>query len=81
MKGFKKRNVQITFPIKPDGNDDFESPVDDVLIADKILAAEQAVINVVKFTAITVTAVAVTLKLADTLSQIAVKKTKSADPE
>lgn len=72
-----KRAVQVTF-VKTDDNN--STPGEDKVIHPETvkLIAERTV-EVVKYAAVAVVGVYAVIKTIDTLSQIAVKKTKSAD--
>jgi len=74
-----KRELRIKLS-KPDKNDNDQStPLDDVLNPDTVALIEDAGKRVVKYIALTVGALVIAVKAADTMSQVIVKKTKSAD--
>lgn len=75
----RELRVQLAKPSKAD--DRITTPNVDILDQETIHDLEEAGKRLVKFTAIAVGATLIALKLADALSEIAVKKTKSADKE
>lgn len=74
-----KRAVQVTFVKNKDG--DSAIGEDKVLHPDTVKLITERSKEVVKYVAFAVVGVYATVKTIDTLSQIAVKKTKSADNE
>lgn len=75
---FKNRELRIRVA-KPEEADQPLPTMEQVINPDSIQLIEEAGERFVKRLAITVVAVVAAIKLADTLSEIAVKKTKSAD--
>ena len=75
-----KRAVQVTF-VKTDKNENSTPGEDKVIHPDTVKLIAERSMEVVKYVAITMVGVYATVKTIDTLSQIAVKKTKSADNE
>lgn len=75
---FKNREVRIQVAKKNDDNVDAPT-LKEVLTPDSAKLIEETGRKMMKNLAITVVAVVAAIKLADTLSEIAVKKTKSAD--
>ena len=75
---FKKRTVQVSFPKKAE---DSTSGEDKFLHPETVKLISERGKDVVKFVAITVVGAYAAIKTIDTLSQIAIKKTKSVDQE
>ncbi len=76
----KERSVKLTF-LKPEKIADGETITEEVFNSDNIKIAEEAFKRAVQFTATVVAVTVISIKVVDTLSQIAIKKTKSADSE
>lgn len=76
---FKRFAVQTKIVKTPKNNEDRKITVDEILHPESVKLLEETGKRLVKYAAVTVVAVAVALKTVDTLGEIAVKKTKSAD--
>jgi hypothetical protein len=76
----KNREARIKF-VKTDRKEEDAPTMEEVLNPDSVKLIEEAGKRFVKYVAITVVVTAAAIKVADTLSEIAVKKTKSADKE
>lgn len=76
---FKNREVRIKLSKTNDPDDHEYTSMDDVLTPDNAKLLEETGKKLAMYSALAVTSVIVVFKVADTLSQIAVKKTKSAD--
>jgi hypothetical protein len=85
MKGnamlFKNRELRIKVANTKNDNEKTTTKVDEILHTDTLQKIEETGKRLVKYVAGAVVAGIVIVKAADTLSQIAVKKTKSADDE
>lgn len=77
---FNNREARVRF-VKTDRKEDDAPTMEEVLNPDSVKLIEEAGKRFVKYVAITVAVTAAAIKVADTLSEIAVKKTKSADKE
>ncbi len=77
---FKNREFRVRLA-KTDNNEETAPTLEEVLNPDSAKLIEEAGKRLVKYTTIAIGAIIVTAKLADTLSEIAVKKTKSADKD
>lgn len=78
---FKNRAIQIKAVKTEESDTTTTSVMEDILNPDTLKLLEAHGKKFMKHLAITVAAVVVGIKIADTLSEIAVKKTKSADNE
>jgi hypothetical protein len=76
---FKNREVRIKLSKTNDPDDHEYTSMDDVITPDNAKLLEETGKKLAMYSALAVTSVIVVFKVADTLSQIAVKKTKSAD--
>lgn len=76
---FKNREVRIKLSKTNDPDDHEYTSMDDVFTPDNAKLLEETGKKLAMYSALAVTSVIVVFKVADTLSQIAVKKTKSAD--
>jgi hypothetical protein len=77
---FNNREFRIR-AVKTNKNEDPAPTVDEILHPDSVKLIEETGRRFVKYLAATVVAVVVVIKVADTLGDIAVKKTKSADQD
>lgn len=77
---FKNRAIQIQ-AVKPKKNEDSASGESKILHPDSVKLIAERSKDVVKYTALAVIGAYAAIKTIDTLSQIAVKKTKSADQD
>jgi hypothetical protein len=77
---FKNREARVRF-VKTSRREDDNVEVEDVVNPENIKLIEEATNRIVKRVAITAVGVFAAIKVIDTLSEIAVKKTKSADKE
>ena len=78
---FKRRAVQLTFVKKPESTQESTTPMEKHIAESTANVINGIAKDIAKYTAIAVVGAVVAIKAADTLSQIAVKKTKSADKE
>lgn len=76
---FKKKAVQLTFVDKPKSGSNPENEKPHILDHDTVQLIAERSKDVAKYVGLTVIGVYAALKAIDTASQIAVKKTKSAD--
>jgi hypothetical protein len=77
MKLFKDKSVLVTY--NPDLQKEFTPPKDHIPHPDKVKLITEKTKEVVKYVALAAVGTYAAVKTIDTLSQIAVKKTKSAD--
>lgn len=78
---FKNREFRVRIAKPEKGVDESVTPISDILDQEAIHNLEEAGKRLVKFTAIAVVGSIAALKVLDTLCEITVKKTKSADKD
>lgn len=81
MPFLKNRELRIKVGKTSDNKTSTTETVEEILSPETILRLEEAGKRLMSYTAATVVAAIVLVKTADTLSRIAIKKTKSADQD